>query len=136
AGEPGEGQRRPTCTVCGGIRPTPARARLGRIHTRGIMVQPHAVATTTARPAGAQLPDGVTKRISTRAIQSVIAVPRPTIRTPESSPAEVPDTSATSTPARGRQDGADLLTTRRPGRESLAERITSMRGRTAPSTVT
>src|SRR5438045_2659562 len=73
AGEPGEGQRRPTCTGCGGIRPTPARARLGRIHTRGIMVQPHAVATTTARPAGAQLPDGVTTRISTRATQAVIA---------------------------------------------------------------
>src|SRR5690349_17228670 len=110
--------------------------RPGQIHIPEIMVRRHAAAITTLRPAGAQSPDGVTTRISTRVTRAVIAVPRLTIRTPESWPAEVPDISATSTRARGRQDGAGLLTTRIPGQESLVEGITFMRGRTALSTVT
>ena len=119
-----------------GIPLTLARAPRGRIHTPEIMVRRHVVVTTTARPAGAPSPDGATTRMPTRVIRAVIAVPRPTTRTPELSPAAVPDTSGMSTPARGRQDGAHLPTTRRPERESLAERIISMRGKTAASTVT
>jgi hypothetical protein len=134
--ELGEEQRQPTFMESGGIMLTLARARPGQIHTPEIMVRRRAVAITIPRPAGVPLPDGATTRMSTPVTRVVIAVPQPTTRIPESSPAAVPDTWGMSTPARGRRDGPDLLTTPTPGPESLAEGIIFTRGKTVAFTAT